>query len=47
MPGSPYINAAPSGLASGASVTVTLHYAYPSSGTITDDLTTVSNGTTP
>jgi hypothetical protein len=47
MPGSPYINVAPSGLASGASVTVTLQFAYPTAGTISDSLTTYSAGGQP
>jgi hypothetical protein len=46
-PGSPYIQVAPSGLASGASVTYTLKFAYPTSGTITDTLSAYSAGGQP
>jgi hypothetical protein len=45
FPGSPYVSVSPSGLAAGASVTVTLQFAAPSGGAITDTLSTiVTNG---
>jgi hypothetical protein len=47
LPGSPYVSVSPSGLAPGASVTVSLQFAAPTSGMIADTLEAVITTGTP
>jgi hypothetical protein len=47
FPGSPYVSVSPSGLAPGASVTVSLQFAAPTGGVITDTLEAIVTSGTP
>ena len=47
FPGSPYVSVSPSGLAPGASATVTLQFAAPTGGVITDTLEAIITSGTP
>ncbi len=47
IPGSPYVIVAPSGLAAGASTTVSLQFSAPTSGTITNELSALVTSGTP
>jgi len=47
FPGNPYISVSPSGLAAGASATVTLQFAAPSSGGISDTMSAINTAAQP
>jgi hypothetical protein len=47
LPGSPYVSVSPSGLSSGASVTVTLKFSAPTSGVIADTLSAIAKSGQP
>jgi hypothetical protein len=47
FPGNPYVSVSPSGLAAGASITVTLQFSPPTSGAISDTMNVINTAGTP